>query len=114
MNNDEKRVQQRLQPAWKTHFPRFTQRLEKRLRQGHREYGDRSFQRPTFALIAEIEEEVLDQANWAFITWTRLHSLRERVRLLEDRLDEAEMAQLLAGSDPEELEEFESVGKAGP
>ena len=105
MDNDEKREKQRIQPEWKNHFPRFIQRLEKRLRQGHREYGDRSFQRPTFSLIAEIEEEVLDQANWAFITWTRLHDLRERVRLLEDRLDEAEMQDLLTG--------LENIGEVG-
>lgn len=56
-----------------------------------------SFARPLFSLLEEVEEEILDQANWSFIAWTRLHSLRERVRLLEDRLDEEEMKDLIEG-----------------
>jgi len=110
-NNDKKRLAQRINPRWKTEFPKFIQRLEKRLRQGHREYGDKSYERPMFSLLAEIEEEILDQANWASIAWTRLHSLRERTRLLEDRLDEVEMAELIKKTienSEEILEELDS------
>ena len=96
---DRKRELQRIHPRWKDEWPVFITQLEKRLRQGHREYGDGSFARPAFALLAEVEEEILDQVNWAFITWTQLHGLRERVRLLEDKLDEVEMEELLAGGE---------------
>jgi len=93
--NDVRRDRQRIDPEWKKHWPKFVQRLEKRLRQGHRDYGDKSFARPTFGLLAEVEEELLDQVNWSFIAWTRIHSLRGRLQLLEDKLDEVEMDELL-------------------
>ena len=94
-HNERRREQQRIDPQWKKDWPPFIQRAEKRLRQGHREYGDGSFERPLFSLLAEVEEEILDQVNWAFIAWTRIHGLRERVRLLEDKLDEVEMRELI-------------------
>jgi len=93
--NDRRRERQRIKPKWKEHWPKFMKRLEKRLRQGHREYGDRSFGRPLFLLLSEVEEELLDVSNWAFFGWTRIHELREKVRVLEDKLDEEEMERLL-------------------
>ena len=95
-HNERRREEgrQRIHPRWKDEWPVFVTRLEKRLRQGHREYGDDSFERPAFTLLSEVEEEILDVANWGFIAWTKLHGLRERMRLLEDKLDEKEMDRL--------------------
>ena len=93
--NERRREGRKNQPEWKKHWPPFIKTLEKRLKAGHREYGDGSFDRPLFTLLAEVEEEILDQVNWSFIAWTRLDSLRERVRLLEDKLDEVEMEELI-------------------
>ncbi len=78
MNNDEKRESQRIQPDWPEPFTRFYAEAEKRMRQGHRAYGDRSFDRPLFALLNEIEEELLDAPNWAAIAWNKLNRLRKR------------------------------------
>lgn len=93
--NDRRREQRRIHPKYKDHWPLFVKKCEKRLRDGHREYGDGSFDRPLFSLLDEVEEEILDTADWSFIAWTRLDSLRERVRLLEDKLDEVEMKELI-------------------
>lgn len=101
---DRKRELQRIHPRWKDEWPPWITRLEKRCRQGHREYGDKSFERPLFSLLEEVEEELLDQAIWSFIGWTTLHRLRERVRLLEDKLDEVEMRELIKETGGEEDE----------
>jgi hypothetical protein len=95
MNNDEKRESQRINPSWPEPFARFYIEAEKRMRQGHRTYGDRSFDRPLFTLLNEIEEELLDAPNWAAIAWNKLNVLRSKIRLLEDRLDEESMDDLL-------------------
>ena len=93
--NDRRRAKQRIKPIWKDHFPKFIAALETRMKAGHRTYGDRSFNRPLFNLLTEIEEELLDQGNWAFIGWVQLHSLRERIQKLEHRLEEIEMEEIL-------------------
>ena len=49
---DRHREAQRIHPRWKDEWPKCRERLEKRMAEGHREYGDRSFDRPGFALLA--------------------------------------------------------------
>ncbi len=94
-HNERRRESQRINPRWKKDWAEFVQKCEKRCRQGHREYGDESFDRSAFSLLEEMEEEVLDTAVWGFITWTRLHSLRERMQILEDKMGEVEMRELI-------------------
>ena len=89
--SDEKRENQRIDPLWKELWPPIRRKLEHRMAVGHREYGDRSFSRPVFALLNEVEEELMDQMVWSFIAITRLGRLRDQVRELEERLDEKEM-----------------------
>jgi hypothetical protein len=100
--NDKRREGQRIKPEWQDSYEEFFGLGKKRMRAGHREYGDRSFDRPLFALMAEIEEELLDCPNWAFIAWSRLNRLKKKIEILEDSLDTAEMATL--------IEEIEEVG----
>ena len=100
--NDDRREKRRIKPEWETRFNKFTDACRKRMKRGHRGYGDRSYERPLTNLLQEIEEELLDDHNWRSVAWYRVNRLKEKVRLLEDRLDEAEMAVLL-----EEIEEVE-------
>lgn len=55
----------------------FFSKLVARLDLGAEEYGSKSFDRPEAELRAEIEEEVLDIAGWAYVLWVRLRRLRE-------------------------------------
>ena len=62
-----------------TSFDTFASMVAQRLEQGRRQYGDQSFARPPAELAAEIEEELADVCGWAFVLWTRVRRLRERV-----------------------------------
>lgn len=57
-------------------WPAFVERAGRRLADGRRTYGDRSFSRAPRELVREIEEELLDVAAWSFILWTRVRALR--------------------------------------
>ena len=48
-----------------------------RLSAGQLEYGDRSFTEHPVKLMNEIQEELLDVANWAFILHTRIADLQD-------------------------------------
>lgn len=100
--NDRRRARQRIAPLWKKLWPKFEKKLKKRMEQGHREYGDRSFDRPLFSLLDEIEEELLDQPVWAFIAWTRIENLRDRLQILEGQMSIEEMKQLIKDTQPSE------------
>jgi len=90
-DEDQKRESQRIHPRYKDDWPKFLDELDKRLSRGHREYGDRSFERPAFSLLEEVQEEILDIPNWAFIAWTRIETLKVQLKALEDTLGTAEM-----------------------
>ena len=57
----------------------FFARVDQRLANGERVYGDASFERPTTELLGEIEEELLDIAGWSYVAWCRLVALKKRV-----------------------------------
>ena len=58
-------------------FDDFIQRCRVRLVAGQREYGDKSFDKHPLELLTEIQEELQDTANWAFILCANLERLRE-------------------------------------
>ncbi len=62
-------------------FPAFADQCLRRLRAGRQEYGDMSFDQHPVDLIAEIQEELQDTANWSFILWRKLERIR---RALDD------------------------------
>ena len=66
-----------------TGFHAFGEAVAARLDKGRREYGDRSFDRPTRELLAEIEEELLNVCGWSFV-------LSRRIRRLGSLAEEAE------------------------
>jgi hypothetical protein len=60
-------------------FDEFVAEVRTRMEQGHREYGDESFSRDPTDLTKEISEEITDIMGWAFILWTRLQSIQNRL-----------------------------------
>jgi NTP pyrophosphatase (non-canonical NTP hydrolase) len=62
-----------------TTFDVFAAMVAERLKAGRRAYGDASFARDPADLAGEIEEELADVAGWAFILWTRVRRLKERL-----------------------------------
>ena len=64
-------------PEWADDFWLFEKHCKKRMMAGEAEYGDRSFSKDPQALLAEIQEELIDTANWAFILWRRIELMRE-------------------------------------
>jgi len=64
-------------------FAAFAQAVEARLRQGEREYGDASFQRPPRELVGEVGEELLDVCAWSYILWCRVQALEARLERRE-------------------------------
>lgn len=62
--------------ALETDWPDFVTSLSARLRVGAKTYGDKSFTRPLSELLEEIEQELLDQAGWAFIAYCRLQEMK--------------------------------------
>ena len=60
-------------------FATFINAVAGRLEAGRAVYGDVSFTRPPSELAGEIEQELLDVAGWAFVLWTRVRRLREKV-----------------------------------
>lgn len=88
--NDKRRTGQRIDPRYKKEWPRIAIDLERRLRQGHREYGDGSFSRPMSSLLEEVREEQLDAMLWNFIAVVRVDEMIERVKKLEGLVEEEE------------------------
>jgi hypothetical protein len=62
-------------------YPEFVAAVRKRLDQGRRQYGDESFTRPIPEILEELSQELLDQAGWAFIGWTRIQRLISLIEL---------------------------------
>ena len=64
--------------ALQADWPKFVTSLAARLAKGAKEYGDVSFTRPLSELLEEIEQEILDQAGWAFIAYCRIQQIKRR------------------------------------
>lgn len=68
----------------------FVQQLRERLEAGAREYGDQSFVRPVAAIVAELEQELVDLPGWTYILWCqaarKLNYTREQSALREEFL----------------------------
>ena len=58
---------------------RFITHLRKRLNEGDIQHGNANFALPLEDIIVEIQEELADVAGWAFIGWTKLERLREKI-----------------------------------
>lgn len=54
----------------------FIESLRTRLNQGAKDYGEKSFSRHLPDLLGELEQELLDQAGWAYVGWCRIQRLK--------------------------------------
>jgi hypothetical protein len=63
---------------WQDDFVGWIDHCYDRLGEGQREYGDASFNAPTDDLFLEIQEELLDVANWSFILYRKIELLKGR------------------------------------
>jgi len=61
--------------------------LRARLAKGAAEYGDKSFAKPTPTSAAEILEEILDVAGWAFVHWVAMRRRLHELDLAAQRLE---------------------------
>ena len=60
---------------WEKDFNRFYEMMEDRMWKGEHEYGNTSFKTTPKETITEIQEELLDVANWSFILWRKLDNI---------------------------------------
>jgi hypothetical protein len=49
------------------------------MKQGVKEYGNASFDADPLDLVEEIQQELEDTANWAYILWTRLEKTKRKL-----------------------------------
>lgn len=68
-----------MKPDKEHEFNDFVYALEARLDAGEQEYGDSSFSKHPLVLVQEIQEELLDVANWAFILYSRMSSIKDEL-----------------------------------
>ena len=67
-------------------FDEFVSKLNARMADGFKEYGDKSFDRPLLALINEIEEELLDICGWGMITYSRIQDIKDKITTMVEEL----------------------------
>lgn len=67
------------EPKYRSVFPEFVKRLEQRMEQGFKEYGDKSFDRSPKELLEEIEEELLDICGWSVVLYKRIKDLQKKM-----------------------------------
>lgn len=62
----------------------FLSEVRARLRVGEREYGNKSFERPSVSLIMELQQEALDLAGWGYVLWQKLETMRAKAAEVDD------------------------------
>ena len=66
-------------PHYTEELETFQDLMKSRMEDGYREYGDTSFGKSLRSLLQEIQEELVDTANWAFIGYSKLQRIREKL-----------------------------------
>lgn len=79
-----------MRPATRAAFAEFCRRVEARLAQGARVYGDSSLDLPTPRLLNEIQQELEDVAGWSVLLWARLERIRKQHEEIRARFDHEE------------------------
>ncbi len=70
-------------------WPIYAEAVLAKLAKGAVEYGDTSLDADSEKLIGEIEEELLDITGWGFLQWSRIQTLKAKLRAIEERADAA-------------------------
>ena len=97
------------------HLSGFWRRMIERLDAGADEYHTTpAHQRPIYGLLAELEEEMVDAACWAYLAWSRLRGINvdsdlgkridreldaEFVRAVRERLGEGDLPEQLGDAE---------------
>jgi len=68
---------------WDADLALFQGHVAARLRQGHREYGGRTFAKPASDVIGELEQELFDAAAYAFIAWRSSRRAKDMAAMVE-------------------------------
>lgn len=61
-------------------WSKFNGLVQARLKQGAREYRNRSFSKDPLELLHELQQEALDLAGWSFILFVRLKKAEQALR----------------------------------
>ena len=69
--------------------------IMKRLKKGHKEYGDASYELPPPLLFAEIEQEAQDLVGWPFIMWRKMQLILQDNRSAPAKLYAEEVAKAM-------------------
>lgn len=56
-------------------FDTYARAVRKRLEAGRESYRDESFRKSPAELLAEVSEELLDVAGWAYVAWCRVQAI---------------------------------------
>lgn len=67
---------------YKKYFKPFINKLDKKMLEGYKEYGDVSFNRKSTDLVGEIEQELLDICGWSLILWVHLNEIKKKSKKL--------------------------------
>ena len=62
---------------WRQARDVFLDAVKRRLENGHRDYGGKSFAKHPVELIDQVQQECLDIPGWSFILWHRLQQCRK-------------------------------------
>ena len=76
--------------AWCKAWQQYAERVIKRLRCGHREYGGTAASRDPLELCREIRDELADVAGWACWIDARVAGVEEKLRALAITLERYE------------------------
>jgi hypothetical protein len=68
-----------MDPSTYAEWTAFVAAVERRLKVGAEEYGDRSFDRPAPELLRELREELYDVMGWGFILHSRIKNIEKRL-----------------------------------
>ncbi len=68
-------------------WPIYAEAVLAKLDKGAADYGDASLDADSGKLLDEIEAELLDVNGWSFLLWSRIQSLRVKLKAIEERVD---------------------------
>jgi len=71
-------------------FIGYVQKQMARFRKGEDEYNGDSFHSDFTSLLDEIEEEIIDQSNWAFLAYHALQKTRAKFERLQSQINDKE------------------------
>ena len=72
---------------WRQQWRALAAKVEARMEAGAKEYGGRSYEASAEALVAEVQEEIMDIIGWSAILFQRVERLRQTVEKCRHKAD---------------------------